>query len=583
MTARHSRQAAVVLGVLLAAGEAAYVVAGRAAVARAFARNDDRVLHHLLTGPSAVTLADYLEIADFWAIAIAIGIGATVVALALWPFADRAMERLYAWLGRACDACLSWRRLTLVAGSVICLAILSWVALGVLRDFPNSGDENGYLYEAETFTLGRVTNPAHALQAFFEQSWVREVDGRVFGIFPPGWPTVLALARVAHMPRWLVNPVLGCISLLLLFGVGRRLYDERTALLAVVVTFASSTFLFHGGSYFSHTFCSVLMLASAYLGTRAIDERRTAFAAWVGAVMGLALLTRNYTSIWCGLPFGLALLGKGRFGARALAAALAAGVPFVLIYIAYNAATTGHSFVTGLSGTFGSFDRQFFPPGWIGRAAENTGTRIVELMVWMPPAILGLYAWWWKATPRTRWRFTDFIFPSLFIGYFIYMDRGGNRYGPRFYYEALPLVALAAVAPLLREASYREKRAAGRFAFYAFVLSMVAALPLLAWHVRVESRVIRERQEPYRLAAEQRLNQAVVLVSTKSGYERPMNIMDLTRNGTGFSGSVLWALDFGPDNRRLMDYYPDRTFYRYRFDRLRRAGTIERVAAEPNR
>jgi hypothetical protein len=468
-----------------------------------------------------------------------------------------------------------------VLGSAACSAALTVVALGVLQDFPNSGDEDCYLYQAATFMRGRVTNPAHPQQAFFEHSWVREVDGRVFSIFPPGWPAVLAAAQSAHVPRWLLNPVLGCASLLILFALARRLYDERTALMAVAAMFASSVFLFHGGSYFSHTLCSVQVLAFAYLGTRAIAEQRAGMAAWAGAVMGFALLTRNYTAAWCGLPFGVALLMKGKVGVKAFGAAVAAGVPFVLIYLAYNAATTGHPLVTGLSGTFGRFDQQFFPSGWLGRAAENSGWRIAELTIWMPPALLGLYIRWWTVTPRGRWRFTDFVFPALVFGYFVYMDRGGNRYGPRFYYEALPFMVLAAVAPLCRERSYEEKSRGGRFAFYAFAVSMVLAVPVFVWHARVESRVVWERQEPYRLAAQQGLRHAVVLVSTKAGYERPMVGRDLTRNGTDFSASVLFALDLGLENRRLIEYYPDRTFYRYRFDRRSRTGTIERLAAGP--
>ncbi len=409
------------------------------------------------------------------------------------------------------------------------------------------------------------------------------MDGRVFAIFPPGWPAVLASARLAHIPTWLVNPVCGWLSLVLVFLLARRIYDERTAAVTVAATVASSFFLFNGASYFSHTFCSVLILALAYFGTRAIDERRAGLAALAGAAAGAALVTRNYTAVWCVLPFAVALLAQGRFGRRAILAAAAAGVPFVLVYLAYNASTTGHPLVTGLSGTFGQFDQQFFPSGWISRALENLGGRAVTVTWWTPPALIGLYAWWWRVTPRREWRFVDFIFPCLVLGYFIYMDRGGNRYGPRFYYDAYPLAVLAAVSTIVREPAYTSKTAAGKFAFYLFAASMVACVPLFAWHAADEAQVIWMRQEPVRLASQHGLDHAVVFMTTGSGGPRPMSARDLTRNGIELSGPVLFVRDLGPDNARLMRHDSDRSFYRYRFDHNTRTGTIEPVAVRPDR
>jgi hypothetical protein len=583
VTSRRSTLAAAGLAVMLAASAAWYLNVGRAFIIDDYGHSEHWLFKNLLAGEAAVSLSDFLDVADHLAWTIGIAVGALALVLFAWRFVDGLMAGLYSAMLRACDLCLSKRRLTLVLGGAASVAALAAIGVIVLQDFPNSGDEYCYLYEAETFAQGRTWNAAHPLQEFFETTWVRQIDGRVFSIFPPGWPAVLASARAAHVPLWLVNPVLGCLSLVLLFILGRRLYDERTALVAVTATFASSFFLFNGGSYFSHTFCSVQVLALAYFGTRAMDERRAGFAALAGAVAGAALLTRNYTMLWCGLPFALALLGKGRFGWKSLLVAAAGGVPFVLIYLAYNASTTGHPFVTGLSGTFGQFDQQFFPNGWIGRALENLGGRVAAMTAWTPPALIGLYFWWWRETPRREWRFVDFIFPCLAVGYFVYMDRGGNRYGPRFYYEGFPLLVLAAVSTVVRESMFAEKRLAGRFAFYLFAVSMAACVPLFAWHAGVESRVIWERQEPYRLATQQQLERAVVFVSTKSGATRPMAIRDLTRNGVEPTGQVLFVRDLGPENARLMRYYPDRSFYRYRFDRDFRSGTLEPVVNVPGR
>ncbi len=497
------------------------------------------------------------------------------------PRADRAMARLYeAWL-RGSAAVLARRRLTLTAGAGLCVAVVAWIALAVLQDFPNSGDEYCYLYQSDTFAQGRLWNTPRPLQAFFDFYHVREVDGRLFSVFPPGWPAVLAAARLARFPLWLVNPLLSAASLVLLFALGRRLHGETGALAAVAVTFLSSFFLFNGASYFAHALCSVEILAYAYFGIRAIDERRVMWAALAGVAVGTALLTRNYTAVWAGLPFGLALLGKGRFGLKAVVAAMAGGAPFAAALLAYNAATMGHPFALAMGGGFEAYDTRWFPPGWVGRAIDITTGHLVKFVAWTPPALIGLYAWWWRRTPRQDWRFTDFVFPSLVVAYFIYVDRGGNQYGPRYYFEALPFIALAAVAPLFREESFAGKTPAARTAFRALALSVVAAVPLFAWHAAVESRVIWERREPYRLAARQDLDHAVVFLGTKAGLRRPMSTLDLTRNGADRTARVLFVHDLGEDNARLMRAYAGWAFYRYRMDPDLGHGVLEPVAAPP--
>ncbi len=583
MTPARSTRAAAATGLLLIAWVVWYLGMARGSVVEAYGHSNRWVIKNLLAGNAAVTLRDYLDAADRLAVMVGVTLAAISLVLVLWRYAEPVTARLYGTTLRACDACLARRRLAFTLGGVACISVLAIVAVVVLQEFPNSGDEYGYLYGAETFVHGRTWNPAHPLQEFFEFTWIRQMDGRVFAIFPPGWPAVLASAQTVHVPLWLVNPVCGWLSLVLVFLIGRRLYDERTALVAVAATFASSFFLFNGGSYFSHTFCSVLILAVAYFGTRAIDERRTSCAVLAGAAAGAALITRNYTAVWCSLPLAVALLAKGRFGRRAILACAAAGVPFVLAYLTYNASTTGHPFVTGLSGTFGQFDQQFFPSGWMSRALENLGGRLVSMTWWTPPALIGLYAWWWRLTPRHAWRFSDFIFPCLVFGYFIYMDRGGNRYGPRFWYEAYPLVVLSAVSTVVRETSYDMKTRAGKFAWYLLPASMVACLGLFAWHAVDEAQAIWMRREPARLASRQNLDHAVVFLSTRTGGPRPMTERDLTRNGVEASGRILFVRDLGPEDARLMEYYPDRSFFRYRYDRDARVGRLEPVARVPAR
>ena len=74
---------------------------------------------------------------------------------------------------------------------------------------------------------GRVTNAAHPLQEFVGFHHIRQVGDRIFSVFPPGWPAVLAAALLMGVPAWLVNPVLGAALVWLTWVVGRRVDGAR--------------------------------------------------------------------------------------------------------------------------------------------------------------------------------------------------------------------------------------------------------------------------------------------------------------------------------------------------------------------
>jgi hypothetical protein len=567
---------AVVLAVAASTLAAWYVAAGHQFVANAFAGGERAVLRNLLAGEGPFALTDYVAAADACASG-AVGLGWLLAAVLIaGRYADSMTARLY----RATLAAADWAvRHSRAAGAVAALAAacgLAWIAVGVLQRFPNSGDEYCYLYQAGTFARGRVANTPHPLQEFFGVYHVRQVEGRLFSVFPPGWPAVLAAALALRVPTWLVNPLLGAALLWLTFLTGRRIAGDRVAAVSAGVVALSPFFVFNSASFFAHTGCAVLVLGYAYAGLRALEDRRAGWAAAAGAMLGAALLTRNYTAVWCAVPFGIALARRGRFGLLALMACAAAAFPFALVALWYNGATMGQFFAPAMGGGFEAYDDRWFPPGWIGRAVEITGGHMLAFMAWTPPALLGLYLWTWRSAPRGQpRRFTDFIVPAVVLGYFIYVDRGGNGYGPRYYFEAFPFVVLAVTARVLQQPRYEDKGAGDRWAFYLLAVSVAACLPMLAWHARIEARVVAERREPYRLVAERGLERAIVFVAGPAGWTRPMGERDLTRNGPDLAGPVLYVHDRGPENERLMAMYPDRTAWRYRFDRLARRGTLE--------
>lgn len=549
-----------------------YVLAGRTLILEAAAANRRAVLRNLLAGPGPFAPQDYLAAGDRLAVALGLAAFAVACVIALAPVAYRPLGRMYdRWqrspLGR-------WRALWPLAVLALVAVVLVWLAVGVLDAFPNSGDEACYLYQAETFASGRIVNTPHALQPFFTANHIRAAGGRLFSVFPPGWPAVLVLALETGVPSWVVNPFLGLGLLAMAFVLARRQHGARVAVASTVILAVSPFFLFNAASYFSHTLCTLAILTYAYCGHRALDERRLSWAAAAAASLGIAALTRNYTAALCAVPFAVALVRRGRFGWQALAVCVVAGLPFVATTLAYNAATMG-SPLTMAQYEGASYTRLWFPDGWLGRATEITSAHLGRFLLWTPPALLGIWTWACVTGRLAARSFSDYLFPVLVAGYFIYVDRGGNQYGPRFYHEAFPFVVIAVAAVLFRESRYEDKSRGGRWAFHLMAASVVACLPLLALHARDQARVVFDRAEPFRMAEQRALRRAVVFLATGSGWTRPMAPADLTRNDPDFDDAVLFVHDRGAENARLMARYPGWSFWRYRVDPRSHAGVLE--------
>ena len=256
-------------------------------------------------------------------------------------------------------------------GVITALLILVTIALGVLRNFPNSADEYCYLYQARTMAEGRLWNDPHPLEPFFTFNYIQARDGKLFGVFPPGWPLVLAATTLLNVPSWLVNPALGVASLFVLFLIGRRMYDESTALIAIATTFISGFFLFNAASYFSHTFCGLLILVGVYCSHRFLSEGRGWQIMLAGAVFAAALLTRYYSAFLSVLPLVAWVVVRARRRGALVLWGLLGALPFAGFLLFYDQQLTGHPFQLSLSGVELASAR-WLAPGFPGRAVDIT-------------------------------------------------------------------------------------------------------------------------------------------------------------------------------------------------------------------
>jgi hypothetical protein len=489
------------------------------------------------------------------------------------------------WIGSCYDACLrsaDWAlahraAMLAIAAPLLTLAIIAINQL-VLRDFPNSGDEYVYLYQAATMARGRLWNDLPPSPELFQFNYIVQAEDKVYGSFPIGWPLALAGAMRVGVPVWLVNPIAGTLSLVLIALLGTRLHNARVGLLAAALTAVSSFFLFNAASYFSHTFCGLLLLGAACLAARE-DRSRAWVPLGVGWLVGWAVLARYFTGVACAVPIVLLLVRPGVPIVRTLGLVALGGLPWVAVLLVYNDALLGTPWQVTTTPLTRSL---WFASGFALRGADILSTHLLRFYLWTPPLLVGVYAWYLAAGARdVRRGAIDWMLLFVAVPLYFYVERGGNQYGPRFYYEAFLFLVIFVTANLFREQTFADKPPRDRVVF-GLMLASIAVMPLwFAMRAVTEHRVIVERSDPFRMVEEANLTNAIVLIGGRVGTERSMSATDLTRNGIDFTGSVLYGLDIGPqENCQLLAAFASRTPYLYVWDRAAGRGVLEPIVCE---
>lgn len=540
---RRRRDTALCVGVLLVAGVAPALLLDRTGYDFLFLRERDRMRE----------LAWAALLLPLLSIPPALHFG--------WPRRAAAVaERLAArWLA------LSSRVRALFALGVV----LAGIAMGglVLLGFHDSADEYAYDVQAHTYALGRLSLDPHPLVASVGFMHGKVIRGRWVSRFPPGWPLALTPLAWLGLPLWLMNPLVAAAGAAVLYALGRQLFGERVGLLAAVLFVVSAFLLLNAGSYYSHPFAAFLSLAFALAAERFLARPTLAAAAVAGLALGWLGVTRHMNAPLLFVPFALALLARRSPTHLLRVWPLLAGAGiFLLGLLLYDRAITGDPFV--LPTTVGD------PKQAIGFVHGHTPQRalkfVQERLLLLPRYTSGLFLFLYGvALVRGAWRrdlrWWDSYFVLALFGYSLYHNSSHDTYGPRYLFEAFPFAALriaAACAPRRAPAP----GATGWSPLFTWLVGvhLVSAIATIAGTAAMHGAIIRERRDPYRLAAEAGLHHAVVLIASDTSPTRRMPSFDLVRNGVDPDGrSIVWA--HAPPARlgALRSHYAGRSFWVY--------------------
>jgi 4-amino-4-deoxy-L-arabinose transferase-like glycosyltransferase len=482
---------------------------------------------------------------------------------------------------------LNWKVITLCVAAFVLASAVTW---GVYGAMPHLEDEQANVFQAKVFAGGNLAARVPGVQPnSFYIPFILTENGWMFSKYPPGY-SLLLTPGVWLNQLWLINALAALFVVLGVYLVGRDLFDADTGILAAALGLLAPMFILLSGAFVSHVPTMALLIFFTWgfvRSRRSAGAHPIGFAALAGVTLGLAFITRPWTTLAIGLAFAVqALIDLARrrpgawrpYGIMLLTfGAIAAVLPL------YNAAVTGSPW-TNTYALWWSMDRIGFGPG-IGASPEghNLQTALMNFRLDFPPFglmwlgwpdVIGVSLAWlpllagllWPPLSKREWGLM--LPPILLVGaHLLYWARGSSFYGPRYYAEAMPFLWLIAARGLIKVCATpsvwpRRFQAVPRRIVYV-------ALPLLiAWNIvyAIEPRFIQGFAE-YRAArrgvntvAQADLKQALVFVHA----DRWRDYADLGwLNAPNLADSnVIYAVDFGPlGNAAVIKAFPDRRVY----------------------
>jgi hypothetical protein len=509
------------------------------------------LLHYLLFGTAAVILL------------------ATALDLAAGRRLAAGFDRLASLSSRS-----AWTITTLA--SVVTFGLVTVARYGLLGDTAITDDENVYAFMAQTFASGRLYLPSmpEPIRPFFDSHFLIN-DGKWYGIYFPGHPAVLVLGERLHLMGW-VPTVSAALTVALTFAVGRRVFGQRAAVLALPLLALSPFFVLSSATLLAHSTAGLLLMAFVYATLRVLERpERVGWWLLAGLALSWAGLTRPVSAAAFAVPWLvlLAIALRRRGGRRVWAGALifcVVGAGSVGLLAAYHTALSGDPFTTGYH-TFSRINRFSFALGSLVAPAPypslfELGYTLARLNFWLFgwPISLAFLAFF----RRTREGLALLLAPaSVVLVYALTTVPSINVVGPVHYAELIaPLVLVSAsgieeLAQWVRSRLNSSGGAVWALPIAATLCALILYAPLYLGSLSAMARVARA---PYDLVDSAGLERAVVFVRSRGALDvPPWSWAYYPRNPSpALDDRVLYVRDLGEErNRQLMRFLPDRAPY----------------------
>jgi hypothetical protein len=450
------------------------------------------------------------------------------------------------------------RRILLFSALSLLQFVLVYFVL--IQQFPNSGDEASYLFQAKLFSRGQLYtedalyDQANPLNKYVQEDALVDVGGRRFSKYDPGWAALLSLGARLRA-EWLVAPLLGALTVFLLLShVSKRIGDEFVGATWCLVTLCAF-FCFSVANFGSHTATMAFLFGAFFLYDNTLGDRQSEPSHWrllgVGLILGYCSLIRylDWIPLMGWIAFGL-------LRQRRVKGLILVLVGFGLVascHLIYNRLLTGSAFLppfayaerSNSSGSLGLY-RMAFP---------TTAIRLRRVLYAFPPATLILLCLILRChSARLKTYLTLFAFTVC--TYFFY-PWGVAGPGPRYFFPYFPFLILAVVE------AYRLTRTQriGRIG-WSVALSCLVVCSFV--YGAGQTSDIYKRLDLERTVA--RIPQKKRIILLQSGTYK-MDIPDLIRNPPDLwtADTLFLAYDDDPRLKELLARFPEHSVFAYKY------------------
>lgn len=454
---------------------------------------------------------------------------------------------------------------TAVIAAITAVVLTSLVSVLIFRTRAQILDEASYLFQAKIFATGMLwAPPPPSDPAFFELEYNIITDDKWYGSFFPGASLFFAIGIALGIP-YLINPVLSGVLVLLTIRLGKKLYDSRIGVASGVALLGSSFFLFQGASYFSHVVTATFFTLA--LGWILTEEKSPKHWVGIGICVGYIALCRPLSAILLGLFFVILCTKSFIYKEIKLPDItkryfyFALGfLPGVCALLYYNHALTGYWLLTPHEVALPN-DRLALGTHVLKNTAVNLMGISTDLFGVPVFSLVPVGVW---ILSRDRWRLHVGLLSIIYIfGYGLY-GYHGLSYGPRFYYELLPLWVIISVAGV-RQIAINLSSRRGHDEGIRYVVGLVTATLLVSIFGHLPPRVwgYAERGNYYDIRPLVNSLSAPALVFIGEEQETRLfpYMAGFQLNDVYLQGKVIFARDLGARNAELLRYYPNRRGY----------------------
>jgi hypothetical protein len=449
-------------------------------------------------------------------------------------------------------------------------------------------DSVSYYIQAKIFSTGHINVPSHALKDFFSTGFCIN-DGKYYSKYSPGWPILLSIGITMGLP-WIINPIFGILTIILIYFIGMEIYDKETGLFAAVLLLSSRYFYILTPTYFSEPSALFFSGLFVYCIVRTLKKPKVMTSFLAGLILGILFLIRPYSAVAISLPtmgylFLSSLKGK-RKNISSFLVVFFSFLPILSLFFLYNYLQTGSVFLTPFqyynpSDTFGfglrSFDTIIDPyPYTIFNAVRNMFINLAILNLESVPFLILFFILVFK-NKVNNWDILLFAtFASVVLLQMFYFYREVRYYYPVFF--ALSLLAARGInlSGVFFKKYYPNTRVKNLNHFILLFIIFANLLVIISpQKVLYDYRSAKKMRDPFDMVRERNIHNSVIFLRTvpiKDNYTALY-----VQNPLDFNGDILFVKDLKERNLELMEYYPKREFYFYDFDFKSKSGKLTKI------